>query len=205
MNYTLKGLGYSIFFYMFTAVGISLVIEAAVGVSCLDAMNLSISEISKFKIGTLTIFSNFLFIIGDIIITRFSNPIKYVLQGISILVLGIVINIIIYYIFPHVNINNYSIKLFLYILGTLIAGVSIGAIIKLNFLSFPVENFCLTISEKYKISFVKIRYSIDVIALIASIILSYSFELPFFIREGTIIGMIMFSPIVSFTKDKVKF
>ncbi|SJZ66060.1 Uncharacterized membrane protein YczE [Cetobacterium ceti] len=205
MNYTLKGLGYSIFFYMFTAVGISLVIEAAVGVSCLDAMNLSISEISKFKIGTLTIFSNFLFIIGDILITRFSNPIKYVLQGISILALGIVINIIIYYIFPHVNINNYSVKLFLYILGTLIAGVSIGAIIKLNFLSFPVENFCLTISEKYKISFVKIRYSIDVIALIASIILSYSFELPFFIREGTIIGMIMFSPIVNFTKDKVKF
>lgn len=188
---------YSLLFYCLTGVGASLAINSYIGVSSFDSMNMSLANILSMKIGTITILSNFLFIFLDIIITKFSNPIKYLLQVISVLCLGFVINIVTYYVFSKIKLDSYELKLIVFIIGTLIAAISIGAVISFETLSFPVENFCITLSEKTKISFTKLRYSIDIISFITSIILSYLFELPFFIREGTLIGMLIFSPTVN--------
>lgn len=188
---------YSLLFYCLTGVGGSLAINSYIGVSSFDSMNMSLANILSMKIGTITILSNFLFIFLDIIITKFSNPIKYLLQVISVLCLGFVINIVTYYVFSKIKLDSYELKLIVFIIGTLIAAISIGAVISFETLSFPVENFCITLSEKTEISFTKLRYSIDIISFITSIILSYLFELPFFIREGTLIGMLIFSPTVN--------
>jgi uncharacterized membrane protein YczE len=46
------------------------------------------------------------------------------------------------------------------------------------------------------IEFSKIRQAVDVISIILCFILSFALKLPLAVREGTVIGMIMFAPLM---------
>lgn len=56
----------SILLYIVSAIGISLTLKADVGVSSFNAMNLSISEWTSIKVGTITFIANLIFLFGYI-------------------------------------------------------------------------------------------------------------------------------------------
>lgn len=162
---------YSLFFYSLAGLGISLTIKTDIGVSSFNSMNVAISNAIHMKVGSITILINLLFLLGYMVLTRFSKPLKYALQAISILCLGLIINIFTHYSFLNMLISNYMLKLLVFILGTIIAGFSTGMVISFDTITFPIGSFCLALADKIGYSFVKLRYIVDIFSIITSVVL----------------------------------
>ncbi len=58
-----RTLFWSLFFYGISALGISLTIKAAIGVSSFNSLNVSLSTITGIKVGTITTAINLLFLV----------------------------------------------------------------------------------------------------------------------------------------------
>lgn len=190
----------SYFFYTLCAFGISLGIIANVGVSSYNSMNLSIAQASDIKVGTVTIIMNLAFLLVYSYLSQFKYKLKYLIQLASVLVFGLLINFFTYDVLSGINALTYIQRIMLFSGGTIIGGLSIGVIIHLNMITFPVESLCLQIAKKTNIVFVKLRYGVDVISIIISISVSLVFTLPLFVREGTIISMVLLSFSINLSK-----
>ena len=191
----------SYLFYIVSSFGISLTIKANVGVSSFNSMNLAISNASNIKVGTITTIFNILFLIAYMYLTKFSYKKKYLIQALSLMMFGTFINFFTYNLMGNLLIENYIFRLIMITAGTSIGGLAVGMIISYNTITFPIENLCLEISERSKFTFVKLRYSIDIISIVISIIVSLSWNLPLYVREGTILSLLILSSAMDFTKN----
>lgn len=196
----------SILLYIISAIGISLTLKADVGVSSFNAMNLSISEWTSIKVGSMTFIANLIFLIGYICLCKKKDLRKFALMFISILSFGMVINFFLYTIFGTFHVENYLIRIGLFIFGTILAGGVTGIILSLNIIPFPIESLCLRMADLTKHSFSQYRYCVDLFSIILSISLSLSllYNLPINIREGTLISFFLLSGIISYTQLKFK-
>lgn len=195
---------YSLFFYGLSGFGISLTIRAGVGVSSFNSMNVAISSASLIKVGTITMLANLAFLLCYMILTRFKFPLKYTLQAASMLLLGSVINFFTYSFLPDLHAQPYLLRLLALITGTVVAAFSTGMVVSFDILTFPIEGFCVAFSERFKLSFVKVRYFIDIFSVITSLIISLLWKLPVFVREGTLISMLLLSATIHVTKEGYK-
>lgn len=191
----------SYIFYIISALGVSLGIVANIGVSSYNSMNLAVATMSDIKVGTITIFFNITFLLIYMILTKFSEKYKYLIQGISVFMFGIFVNYFTYNILSGLSSLGYIQRVLLFSGGTVISGLSIGIIIYYNIITFPLENVCIKISQITKISFMKLRYLVDIFSLIISVGISMVEELPIYVREGTIISMFILSLSINLAKD----
>ncbi|MFD4932744.1 YitT family protein [Peribacillus butanolivorans] len=194
----------SILLYIVSAIGISLTLKADIGVSSFNAMNLSISEWTSIKVGTITFIANLIFLIGYICLCEKKDFRKFTLMFISILFFGMVINFFLYTIFGTIHVENYLVRSGLFIFGAILAGGTTGIILSLDIIPFPIESLCLRIAELTKRSFSQYRYCVDLFSIILSITISLLYNLPINIREGTIISFFLLSGIISYTRLKFK-
>lgn len=177
-----------------TSMAVAILLKADVGVGAWDALVVSLSRLTKIKIGTMGIILNFSCILGQIFILKKKfKKISFLQIPISIL-LGVVINFFFYTIFKNVVFNNYIIRIIVCALMTTFVASAVGGIVVLGIATFPTEGLCLAIYEKTKISFAKLRQWMDILSVLFSILLTLVFSLEWSIREGTIINMIIFAP-----------
>lgn len=193
----------SYLFYTIAAFGVSISIVANVGVSSYNAMNLSVASVMDIKIGTMTIFFNMLFLLAFMILTNFKKKLMYLIQTISVLMFGSLINFYVYFVFKEQTVHFYPLGILLIILGTIIGGTSIGIIVHLNKITFPVESLCLKLSEITPLSFVKLRYGVDILAIAIALVLFLTGGSDLYIREGTVISMLLLSPVMNFSKSRL--
>lgn len=191
----------SYIFYIISALGVSLGIVANIGVSSYNSMNLAVATMSDIKVGTITTFFNIIFLLIYMILTKFNEKYKYLVQGVSVFMFGSFINYFTYNIFSGLSSLGYIQRLLIFSGGTVISGLSIGIIIYYNIITFPLENVCIKISQMTKISFMKLRYLVDVFSLIISVGISVVGDLPIYVREGTIISMFLLSLSINLAKD----
>lgn len=191
----------SYIFYIISALGVSLGIVANIGVSSYNSMNLAVATMSDIKVGTITIFFNIIFLLIYMVLTKFNEKYKYLIQGVSVFMFGSFINYFTYNIFSGLSSLEYIQRVLLFSGGTVISGLSIGIIIYYNIITFPLENVCIKISQMTKISFMKLRYLVDVFSLIISVGISMVGDLPIYVREGTIISMFLLSLSINLAKD----
>lgn len=180
-------------FYIVCAFGVSLTIKANVGVSCFNSMTLAVSEAVNIKVGTITMFAHLIFLLFYMYLTRFSQRKKYIIQTLSLLMFGTCINFFTYTVLAKLQVDYYVLRILLMTLGTVITASGAGMIVSYDAITFPVEGVCLVLSERGKHSFTFMRYGVDVIAIAVSLSMTLFFSLELFIREGTIISMILFS------------
>lgn len=190
----------SLFFYTLSGIGISLTLKADIGVSSFNSLNVAIASISEIKVGTITILMNTLFLILFIFLAKQKQYSKYLFMFLSVLCLGSIINFFSYTLLAPVNIENYFLKLALFVLGTCVAGFATGMVISLDVLPFPIESVCIVLSESTGYSFAKFRYGIDLFSVTVSLLLSMIYNLQIFVREGTLISLFLLSGVISFTK-----
>lgn len=191
----------SYIFYICSAFGISVGIIANIGVASYNSMNLSISHASAIKVGTVISILNTIFLITYMILTKFKYKHKYLIQFISVFMFGLLINFFTYNVL-HTIINlSYAERILLFCAGNIFSGLSCGMIVFYNLITFPLESFCLRVSELTRFSFVIVRYSLDIIFALTSLVVSYMFNLPVYIREGTIISLVLFSFCVNLSKN----
>ncbi len=183
----------SYFFYTLSALGITLTIKANVGVSSFNAMNLSIAHLKGIPIGTVTIFFNLAFLACYMALTKFKHMRKYILQGISTLVFGVLVNFFNYGLLGEFTLTAYPARVVLVALGTLVSGLSIGMIIHYNQITFPLESLCVELARRSRLQFMQLRYGVDILSVLVSISLSTLYHMDYFVREGTLISMILLS------------
>ncbi len=190
----------SYFFYTLSALGVTFAIKAQVGVSSFNAMNLSIARLNTIPIGTVTIFFNLSFLAVYMYLTQFKEVKKYILQGFSVLLFGVLINFFNYKLFGDFILENYVLRLSLITVSTMISGLSIGMIIHYNQITFPLESLCVELAGRSRLTFVQLRYSVDLISVTVSLLISTLYHFPLFVREGTIISMLVLSAAMNFSK-----
>lgn len=190
----------SYLFFGLSALGISMGIVANIGVSSYNSMNLSIAYLSTVEVGTVSIAVNLVFLSMYIILTKCHYKRKYCIQAVSVLVFGVMINDFTYHLQAIIVNMHYWQRLLLLVAGTSLSAFAIGGIIHYNVITFPVESACLEISALTPFSFMTLRYSIDILSILVSLGLSITCELPIFVREGTILSMLLLSFLINRSK-----
>lgn len=197
----MKKLSQSLFYYFISAVGISLTVKANVGVSSFNSLNVSIANLSTLQIGTVTTLLNISFLIGCVLLDKERSFPKYLLMLVAVMSFGEVINLVYYHLFSQFTIDSYLLNLILFLLGVVIAGFGTGQVLRLSLLKFPIESFCQLLAEKTSHSFSTYRYSVDIVCVSLSLILSFAFSLPIVVREGTIISLFLLSGVINWSKE----
>ncbi|WP_097004875.1 YczE/YyaS/YitT family protein [Lacrimispora amygdalina] len=187
---------WSVLAFVFFGFGISLQLKAAIGQSVLNALAVTLSFLIPWKVGTILNIINTIFFVSYLLFKRSRLNYKDIIQIIATIANGIIINFFLYQILSGFTAESYLFRLILYIAGLIIANVSLGAVLAIGIINFPLESLCLTISEVYHRKFTAVRMSFDVIFLAVTIGLTLWAHTPLQIREGTIISVLLLSPLL---------
>ena len=190
-----------------TGIGASLGIKAAVGVGAWDALSQSVSTVIGMKIGTFSMLLNISCVVVQLLMLgKKFKPIS-ILQVFVAILLGNVVNFMLYDVYANLVINSYFLNLAIYVISVLIIVVGVANIMAMNFISFPLEGACLVVSDRYNLSFGKVRQWIDIIAIIIALVVAFVFKDNYTVGVGTVIGMVMFGPlldrIMNFVRPKL--
>jgi uncharacterized membrane protein YczE len=183
---------------IFVGVGASLSLKAAVGVGAWNALAQSISHLSSVKVGTIVMVLNSFCVLGQWLLLRRKFGIKNLLQLPVGIVIGAVINIIYYDVLGGFTVEIYFYRLVLLIVAYNILASSVAAVIVLDVISFPLEGFCMVLSEQKGWSFSIVRQLVDVFSILIVLILTLLLSIESTIREGTFIGMLLLGPLMGY-------
>ncbi|WP_125704923.1 YczE/YyaS/YitT family protein [Lacticaseibacillus daqingensis] len=187
----------SLGFYLFTAVGISLTIIAAVGVSSFSALNVTLSTATGIQVGTLTTALNLTFMAACLALDPARSWRQYGLMTVALLLFGSCINFFTYVVFSPLAPHQYVARLALFLLGTAMGGFGTGRVLKYALLKFPIETWCSLMAARTRISFQRYRYGVDAGCVLLAIGLAWALHLPLTVREGTVLSFLMLSGMIT--------
>ncbi len=188
----------TVLFIVLTGIGAALSLKAAVGVGAWDAMTQSIGYVTAIKVGTVGMALNISCVVGQIILKGKQFKPFQLIQVVVSIVLGIVVNFFFYNVLGNLVLNQYFIQLLVLLVAYILIALSVSMVIMLGIVTFPLEGLCLAIEEKTPFKFAKIRQFVDVLSVAVALLLTQVFALPMTIREGTVIGMLIFGPLLGF-------
>ena len=197
----MKVVSKSLLFYLLSAVGISLTIKASIGVSSFNSINVSIANLSSIKVGNITTGLNLLFLAGCVILDKDRSVFKYVLMFVATLCFGTVINFVYYTLFSGFEISNYILRVLLFIVGVMIAGFGTGQVIKIGWFKFPIESCCELLEARTAFSFKQYRYLVDIVCVTLALAITFIFQQPLVVREGTILSLFLLSSMIGWSKN----
>lgn len=201
INY--KGYALLSVFSAAVALAITFMLKASVGVGAFDAATQSLSVLSGIRIGTIAMSLNLTFVIGQFIILKKNFGFTRFLQIPLSILIGMLVNFFYYDLFAAVEFSTYAGSMLVYILALILASFSVSMVMTLNLVTFPIESLCLALTKKLPIKFAVIRQLADILFIAVSVALTFVFGLSPAVREGTVIGMLLFSPLMGFFISKV--
>lgn len=174
----------------------ALTLKAGIGVGAWDAMAQATSEITAVQVGTVGFIFNSLCVLGEWIILKKNFKFQHFLQMIISFLFGFVVNFMFYHVmvFP---ISHYFLRLSILIIGYVLMACFVGGLMSLGMVTFALEGFCRVLADQTHYSFARIRQAVDVLAIVVSLLLCSVFQVPLTIREGTVIGMLLYAPILN--------
>jgi len=187
-----------------TAIGASITVKANVGVGAYEALNMSISQLSGIKIGTLAIILNIICVVIQWFLMKKDFSLRQLFQIPVTLILGQVMNLMLYTVFSSVTIDHYWVKIAMVILGGIIAAIGVGSMMALNYINMPLEGACMAFSSRFGFNFGKVRQIVDILLIASALLIAFSTDTPITVREGTIISMLFFPPSMNFVYEKLK-
>lgn len=180
---------------MCTGLACALSLKAAIGVGAWDAFAQALSSILHIKVGTMGMILNCSCIVGQLVILKKEfRPIQ-LLQVLVSIILGSVVNFMLYDILVF-EINTYFVRLALILLAYVLCAIFVGGIMVLDLVTFPLEGLCMALEKVLPFKFSQIRQAVDVICIVIGVVLSLLLNVPLAVREGTIIGMVLFAPLM---------
>lgn len=185
---------------VFTAFYLSL----NLGTMAFQALTATLSDLFSMKVGTLGTYINIILILLQIALLRNKYQKRQLLQLIVSFILGVVMNFTLYNLLKDIQINNTIVQIVAVLLCVLILSVSVGSIMVLDVVSFPLESFCLAFTTVFpKIKFSTFRQFIDVAAFLILVLLVIIYNLNWYIGVGTILSLLLFSPLLAFMIKKL--
>lgn len=179
-----------------TAIGASLGLKAAIGVGAWDALSQSVSTVLNIKVGTFSMILNISCVLIQLLLLKKDFKINHVSQIFVSILVGIVVNFMFYNVLSKFVIDSYLISMMLFVLSMIICTVSVSVIMAINLISFPLESCCMVIAKKTNKNFGSIRQGVDVISIIIALGVAFIFNDNITVREGTVIAMVIFGPML---------
>lgn len=184
--------------------GASLTLKAAVGVGAWDAVSQSVSLLTGIKVGTFAMFLNGSCVVGQLIVLHKNFNVSRILQiGVAIL-LGVFVNYFYYDLFGSIVLDTYWIRLVTFIIAMIILSFAVAAVMVIDVVTFPLEALCMVVTNKTGWNFSKLRQWVDIGSIIFSLAITFLLAQPLVVREGTVIGMFMFGPLLGFFMHKLE-
>lgn len=174
--------------------GAALALKAAVGVGSRDALAATVAGIVGIEVGTMGMGLNFVYIFIQIILLKKGFKKIQLLQFPFSILLGAIINVMLYDVFSMFTFNSYFIRIVALLLGNTICAFALAVLMVMNLITVPLEGACMAVSKKFNKKFHVIRQLFDVGAIVLIFILAFVFNQPLAAREGTIIGVLTFGP-----------
>ncbi len=187
---------YSILAFLMLGLGISLQIKAGIGQSMFNAFSLILADLTDLEVGTILNILNMLFFAIYIIIKKFKISSVDIIQIAATIANGYIVNLYVYIIFDHLIVQAYYMKVIIFIFGLLLASLSLGAILAMGIIRFPLESLCILLSQKLGRDLATIRMWFDIFFLISTLLLTLVFNHGLYIREGTIISFFLLSKLI---------
>lgn len=184
--------------------GFCLAIKAAVGLGAWDAMSLAVSNMTGIKVGTVSILFNSACILGQLLMERQNFKLIELLQFFNVFLGGIVLNFFIYILFANVYIASYPLRILTSIVGYIIGALGVMIIMETQFVRTPLEGFCHILADRYGKPLGRLRQTADISFIIIIVILTFLFKTELTIREGTIICMLIFGPVLDLFKNPLR-
>lgn len=175
-----------------------LMIKADVGLGSVDSMLLNISKKIGLQMGTITALVYIIAVGVQFFLLGKDFKIRQLLQIPIALIMGVVINFGVSQM-QGIDIHHiYWLRVVFLLCGTLLASIGVGAILALGLVHLPIEGACLALAEKKKWNFGVIRWSVDIFSICVTLIFYFFLNGELTIREGTILNMLIFAPILNF-------
>lgn len=101
-----------------------------------------------------------------------------------------------YQVYNNFIVTEYWINVALLILGYIICAFAVGMVMVLDIVTFALEGACMAVSKVSGKKFHVLRQGVDIISVLLIIIIVFVTEVPLAVREGTIIGVLLFGPMM---------
>lgn len=197
----MKKILYSVPAFLMLSLGISLQIKAGIGQSMLNAFALILAELFNLEIGTMLNLLNMLFFILYLIIRKSHINRRDIVQVAATIANGYIVNLFVYFIFDHLIIQSYFLRVLTFMLGLSLASLSLGAILAMEIIQFPLESLCIVLGQKLGYNLTTIRMRFDIFFMLSTLILTLMTSHSLYIREGTIISFFLLSRLMGFSYD----
>ncbi|SBV97830.1 Membrane spanning protein [uncultured Eubacteriales bacterium] len=200
----MKKILYSFFAFMMLGFGISLQIKAGIGQSMFNAFSLILGDLFNLEVGTVLNILNMMFFIAYLIIKRSRINRLDMIQIAATIANGYIVNFYVYIILNHLIIQTYYMKVIIFIIGLLLASLSLGAILAMEIIRFPLESLCILLGQKLGRSLATIRMRFDILFLVSTLLLTFVFSHSLYIREGTILSFFLLSKLIGLSYSFLK-
>lgn len=191
-------------FVVIVGFGASLTMKADLGIGAYDAAAMSISRAILVKVGTVGMCINSMCIILQMIFLKKEfRPIQFLQIGVTILI-GLTINFFLYNVLAGILIKQYFTRIIFLIIGYIICAFAASVIMTINIITLPLEGFCIVLSNKLNKNFGKIRQYADIVSIAVVVMVTIIFRTELTLREGTIIGMLIFGPMMNGFMNVIK-
>lgn len=172
---------------MILGLGVSLTIKANIGTGAWDALNVGLSQVSGWTVGTWVILVGLLLIFVNAYISQ-EKPMIY--SMLTPILIGFTIDFWIIIGLEDIQLNSIFIRYVLFFIGLFLIAVGVSFYLQANVAPNPVDQFMLSLNKRFGMSLMMAKTVGEVIALILAIILNGP------IGVGTIIITIIIGPII---------
>lgn len=167
-----------------------------IGMGPWDGLGKSISSASGIKVGNAAILMSLSCVILQLVILKKDFKLINILSLLVGFINGKIINVFYYGVFDKLIINSYPIKFVLFLFSILLVAFFVSMIQTADLINLPLEGLCEAIASKNIAKFSVVRQGMDVFSIISIVLITLIWKVPITLREGTIISMIVFGPLL---------
>ena len=182
---------------------VAFALKAGIGVLPVDAAITSIATLIGMKVGTFSMLFHGSFFLGQIAMERRDFKKTEFLQLLYITLGGYVLNFFLYTVLKDVTFTFYPLRVLVCIAAFAVASFGCIMVMETHLMRTPMEGCIQMIADRMGTTMGKLRQKIDIVLVIISVAISLVFGVEWTLREGTIIAMVIFGPMLDFWKNHV--
>jgi len=199
----LKKIAHTILGILLVYGAVAFALKAGIGVLPVDAAITSIATLIGMKVGTFSMLFHGSFFLGQIAMERRDFKKTEFLQLLYITLGGSVLNFFLYTVLKDVTFSFYPLRVLVCIMAFAVASFGCIMVMETHLMRTPMEGCIQMIADRIGTTMGKLRQKIDVVLVIISVAISLVFGVEWALREGTIIAMVIFGPMLDFWKKYV--
>lgn len=184
-------------------IGDGLLAKANIGINPWESISLSLNRITAIPVGTLSIIINSSCVLIQILLERKVTA-RLIMRVPAVIIMGMTINEVVYSLFGQIVLTAYYQKFIMMILGILFSAVSIGVVMSLNLIVFPLEGLLSYLSERVHIPFSRLEQGAQIFGFAFSLIMMLIFHFAPTLREGSLITILLMAPVMNWTMQTIR-